>query len=73
MNLIVTRSGKYNDINGRAANYAENDPLTTSLDYGQSLIDSGYAVTAVPHVPECFHHEPETEPEIKASKRRGKK
>jgi hypothetical protein len=72
MNLIVKRPGKYNDIKGKSAEYAEGDLLITSQDYGQSLIESSYAWPTSPHIPESFHPEPEIQDQEKP-KRRGKK
>jgi hypothetical protein len=43
MKLIIVQPGRYNDAHGHARSYTAGEGLETSLEYGRSLVDSGYA------------------------------
>ena len=48
MDVKIVVLGKYNDVNGKAKQYRENDTLTTRKWYADSLVESGLARNFIP-------------------------
>lgn len=46
MLLTILKAGVYNDAHGQAHRLQPGENLTTGLDYGQSLVASGFARSA---------------------------
>lgn len=55
MKLIIQKTGVYNDVRRRAHRMQPGDVLDTGLEYGQSLIASGFAVDANQAAVETLH------------------